>query len=119
MKPLIIFLAVLFVPASSSAQINDVDGDGQVGPGEAFTMSETWKGPASASDEHDHLGQTWVGDENPLKIRGRFKDRVERGKDGKIIILNTVKTAPLMLDNDLSSEADLRLQGSAGIIGVQ
>ncbi|MCA9450356.1 MAG: hypothetical protein KC931_24755 [Candidatus Omnitrophica bacterium] len=121
MKPLILILfPVLFVlPSQSHGQIYDVDGDKQVGPAEAIELSKTWKGIASASDAHDHLGQTWVGNENPLKITGRFKDRIERGKDGKIIILKTVKTAPLMLDNGISTEADLRLQGSSGIIGVQ
>jgi hypothetical protein len=114
----ILFLA-FFLTFSSVAQVLDVNGDNTVGAEEALAVAENWKGPASASDEHDHLGQTWVGDENPLIVEGYFEERLRRVKTEKGLVLMRQKTAPLMLDNYLDSEADLRLQGIVGKIAAE
>jgi hypothetical protein len=114
----ILFLA-FFLTFSSVAQVLDVNGDNTVGAEEALAVAENWKGVASASDAHDHLGQTWEGNENPLIVGGYFKERLRRVKTEKGIQLRREKTAPLMLDNDHTLEADLRLQGIAGVIAAE
>lgn len=120
MKMISLALALILPPFTQcSAQVVDVDGDRKVGAEEAIAVAENWKGPASASDAHDHLGQTWEGDENPLIIGGRFKDRIRRVKTEKGLTLISEKTAPLMLDNFLDAEADLRLQGIIGVIASE
>ena len=70
-----VFFSILFLATQISAEVVDVDGDGVVGPHEVLEVAEQWKGEAKAADAHDHLGQTWVGVQNPLKLRGNFSPR--------------------------------------------
>ena len=56
-----------------------------------------------AMPNHDHLGQTWVGDDNPLRIQGRFPDQsiffpLESEEKGGLI--TSFPSAPLILRND-------------------
>ena len=68
----VFFLLIPVLLGSVSAQVVDVNGDQTVGAEEAIAVAEQWKGPASRANEHDHLGQTWEGNNNPLVIRGNF-----------------------------------------------
>ncbi len=90
-----------FLIIHAHAQVLDVNGDQTVGPEEAIAVAEHWKGPAGAANAHDHLGQTWKGNRNPLVIRGNFPDRQpfipikSKGIGG----FETIPQAPLILDN--------------------
>ncbi|MCA9445586.1 MAG: hypothetical protein KC931_00630 [Candidatus Omnitrophica bacterium] len=112
-------ISISILSSACVAQVYDIDGDGMIGPGEAIAIGANWKGVASASNEHDHLGQTWEGRENPLVIEGLFEERFRRVKTDKGLLLKREKTAPLMLNNSATDEADLRLQGMKGVIGAQ
>ncbi|MCA9442944.1 MAG: hypothetical protein KC964_19225, partial [Candidatus Omnitrophica bacterium] len=84
-------------------QVVDVNGDNEVGPHEAIAVQEQWKGPATAANDHNHLGQTWTpeGEGRPLRIRGYFPDGgivFPTSKGGKQIF-NSIPYAPLILDN--------------------
>ena len=60
------------------SQVVDVDGDGVVGAPEVIAVAEEWKQEAKATNSHDHLGQTWVGQgfNQALEIKG---DRLHAG----------------------------------------
>ena len=67
-------------------------------------VAEQWKTPASASNEHDHLGQIWEGNRNPVQIRGDFPDRIRAipfpsKEAGNFDLLTRTPSAPLILDN--------------------
>jgi len=111
----VLLIFVLTLP--TQARVFDVDGDSTVGPGEAVAVAEDWKGPASASDEHDHLGQTWTGDGNPLSIRGSFPDQpvIIPGPNSRVKG-GDIPKAPLILDNTANNGNDLVLGGRSGII---
>lgn len=120
MKPPLLF--TLFLVAPAFCQVLDVNGDGVVGPHEAVAVVEHWKGPAPAQNAHNHLGQTWFGDRNPLIIFGSFPDRniiIGPVKEGEKGVPTSGPRAPLMLENTETNKADLLLLGSLGIIGAQ
>ncbi|MCA9436452.1 MAG: hypothetical protein KC978_11770, partial [Candidatus Omnitrophica bacterium] len=101
-------------------QVVDVNGDNEVGPHEAIAVQEQWKGPATAANDHNHLGQTWTpeGEGRPLRIRGYFPDGgivFPTSKGGKQIF-NSIPYAPLILDNTAFNGSDLLLGGELGII---
>ncbi len=107
--PAIIFFAF---SGPASTQVQDINGDGVVGPEEAIAVSDQWKGPAAASNDHDHLNQIWEGAGRPLTMTGNFSERYVVGNS-----LVTRDAAPLRLDNTRSSEApDLELGGFEGVI---
>jgi hypothetical protein len=80
--------AFLFLASPCLGQVYDVNDDHVVGAHEALTLAEFWKSPASASNEHNHLGQTWDGNENPLFIRGSFPDFL----GAPLLLANTAST---------------------------
>ncbi len=55
-----------------------------------------------AMPNHDHLGQTWIGDDNPLIIQGRFPDQsiVFPLKSEEKGLITALPSAPLILRND-------------------
>jgi len=116
---------VLLFAVQTQAQVLDVNGDGSVGPHEAIAVAEEWKGPASAANDHNHLGQTWAGNRNPLTIRGNFPDRsiIVPGKEGQKAS-GSIPSAPLILDNTAVNQStglqgpDLLLRGDVGIIAA-
>lgn len=71
-------LLLSMAPEASIAQevVLDVNGDGVVGPEESLAVAEQWKQAAKAANDHNHLGQTWVGANNPLDIFGQFDSSV-------------------------------------------
>lgn len=120
MRPPLLFTLILVAPAFG--QVLDVNGDGVVGPHEALAVSENWKGSAPAQNAHNHLGQTWIGDRNPLIIFGSFPDRniiIGPVKEGEKGVPTTGPRAPLMLENTEANKADLLLLGGIGLIGAQ
>lgn len=82
-------------------------GDGLKLNGSTFSVSFAGSGSATtvARSDHDHLGETWTGKDNPLVLEGSFADS---GTD--------TSGAPLVLGN--SSGAGLRIAETAGD-GVQ
>ncbi len=107
-----IFSLIFLMAIQTNAQVVDVNGDGLVAAEEAIAVAEQWKGPASASDEHDHLHQIWEGSGIPLTMTGNFFDRFVVGTS-----LVTRDAAPLRLDNTRTVEApDLELGGPEGVI---
>jgi hypothetical protein len=95
------------IPASFADGVdNDTTytaGDGLILSGGQFSVSFAGSGSANsaARSDHNHLGQTWMGSENPLKISGSF---------------NTLDNwAPLVLSN---TSGDGLIVNSAGGDGV-
>lgn len=82
----------------------DVDQDGDVDIFDIQLTASRWNrtGTWVSDNDHDHLGQTWVGNNNPLRIQGNFGPPNE---------------APLVLSNSTSTGAGL-LVSSAGSTGV-
>ena len=52
----------------------DVDQDGDVDIFDIQLTASRWNrtGTWVSDNDHDHLGQTWVGNNNPLRIQGNF-----------------------------------------------
>lgn len=119
-------LLILLITTQAAAQVVDVNGDGTVGAEEAIAVAEQWKGPASeSSNNHDHLGQTWTGNRNPLVIRGNFPPRIVIGpaKDTQKGFTSN-PSAPLILDNTATPtngfpHPDLILRGQIGVISAE
>ncbi|MCG3199589.1 MAG: hypothetical protein GHCLOJNM_04113 [bacterium] len=63
-------LAVLLFSGAVGAEVLDVNGDGIVGPEEALEISDQWRRQAKGAADHDHLGQFWSLNNNPLTISG-------------------------------------------------
>jgi hypothetical protein len=82
----------------------DVDHDGDVDIFDIQITAGHWNrtGTFVSDNSHDHLGQTWVGNNNPLQIQGSF---------------GSTDNAPLVLRNSLSSGHGL-IVASAGNTGV-
>lgn len=84
----------------------DVDHDGDVDVLDVQLAAGHWNqtGAWVSDNGHDHLGQTWTGSNNPLKITGSYGD----------------PDAPLVLSNTASSggSSGLRIT-SAGVYGVR
>lgn len=115
----VLYLVILI--GAAQAQVLDVNGDQLVGPEEAVSLSENWKGPASAANDHNHLGQVWTpeGSGDPLTLRGDFPDRIlfpPIDLGGKLIL--TRQSAPLVLDNTIENRSDLLLGGEKGVISA-
>ena len=91
-------LPLLFATLPAWSQVVDVNGDKTVGAEEALAVAEQWKGPAGAANDHNHLGQTWEGFGNPLRIEGQFSDRTIITGSSSAKGNESVR-APLMLDN--------------------
>ncbi len=97
----VFLLLIPFLTVSVFGQVIDVNGDQTVGAEEAIAVAEQWKGPAGRPNDHNHLGQTWKGNRNPLVIQGNFPDRQpfipvkSKGIGG----FETIPQAPLILDN--------------------
>lgn len=119
-------LSILLIATQAAAQVVDVNGDGTVGAEEVIALAEQWKGPASESNNnHDHLGQTWTGNRNPLVIRGDFPPRIVIGpaktnQKG----FSSSPSAPLILDNTALPtngyhHPDLILRGGVGMISAE
>ncbi|MCA9436453.1 MAG: hypothetical protein KC978_11775 [Candidatus Omnitrophica bacterium] len=103
------FALLLLFATQVQAQVLDINGDNVVGPHEAIAVKEQWKGPASAPNDHDHLGQTWspVGTGRPLIIRGNFPRRSPfipiPLKEKGLTLPQPTPQAPLILDNTSTS----------------
>ncbi len=118
------FIVMVLFGTSAQCQVLDVNGDNVVGPHEAIAVHEQWKGPASQSNAHNHLGQTWTGNRNPLRIQGNFPPRIIIGpakSNGKGF--SSGASAPLILDNTATPtngyhHPDLLLQGTIGQISA-
>jgi hypothetical protein len=83
----------------------DVDHDGDVDIFDIQLAAGHWNqnGTWVSDNDHNHLGQTWSGDNNPLRLQGTF---------------GTVNSnAPLILSNSQSTGAGLRVT-SAGADGI-
>jgi hypothetical protein len=54
----------------------DVDDNGVINIDDIMRTASRWltSGPAVSDNNHDHLGQTWTGSNNPLRIEGSFSD---------------------------------------------
>lgn len=118
-RSFLLYLVTLI--GAAQAQVLDVNGDLLVGPEEAVVLSGSWKGPASAANDHNHLGQVWTpeGSGDPLTLRGDFPDRIlfpPIDLGGKLIL--TRQSAPLVLDNTIENRSDLLLGGEKGIISA-
>ena len=124
MKSPVVLFALITLPAWS--QVLDVNGDSEVGPEEAIAVAGQWKGTAIRANDHNHLGQTWVGNRNPLTIRGSFPVAIIPGpvKDGEKGEAPP-RAAPLFLDNEALNEfdnatfPDLILDGDHGVLAAQ
>jgi len=107
------------VSATSYAQVVDVDGDEIVGAEEVLAVAEQWKGVAAASNEHDHLGQTWRGDTRALTIMGDFPDRLVFTKNHKQVLpIEFNPSGAMNLDNTAFGKPDLHLDGVTGVVGA-
>lgn len=83
-------------------------------------VAEQWKEQAKAANDHDHLGQTWVGEGSPLKLHGSFSEPyVFPSSDlspGVVTKLPRRPSAPLFLDNTNRSGLGLKvLSDGSGI----
>ncbi len=110
-----IFSLLSFLTIQGHAQVLDVNGDGLVAAEEAIAVAEQWKGPASAANAHNHLGQTWIGNRNPLKLSGDFPPQIVIGPLKGEISPAEDTSAPLILENTSPSGADLQLRGNLTI----
>ncbi len=121
MRKQVLWLICLLV-SQTQAQVLDVNNDGLVGPHEAISVAEQWKGQATLPNGHNHLGQTWLGNRNPLVIRGHFPERPPfipaKGETKGIGGFEPIPQAPLILDNTGTGGPDLLLGGARGIIGI-
>lgn len=118
--------ALLFLTVvSAHSQVIDVNGDSIVGPHEALAVSEQWKGTATRANDHNHLGQTWTGDNNPLTIRGDFPGGpIFQLKDKQVLPIPNAAPAPMVLDNEATPSGngfppDLILGGSIGVLSAR
>lgn len=121
-----ILVSILFFTLGPvHSQVLDVNGDNEVGPDEALAVAEQWKGTAIRANDHNHLGQIWNGNRNPLIIRGSFPQTViigpaKEGQKGP----NADPSAPLILENtapDIGDlpHPDLLLLGPEGTVSAQ
>lgn len=92
------------VPGAAYDPACDVDHDSDIDIFDIQLAAGHWNqsGAWFSDNDHDHLGQTWTGTDDPLKIQGSFG-----GADN----------APLILSNSVSSGSGLRVT-SAGNEGV-
>ncbi len=90
-------------PGSGFHPACDVDDNGVINIDDIMRTASRWltSGPADSDNNHTHLGQTWTGNSDPLKLTGAF---------------NAPDYAPLVLSN--SSGAGLRVAG-ASATGIQ
>ena len=96
------------------AQVVDVNADGVVGPHEVIAVAGEWKQEAKTVDDHDHLGQTWLGTGSPLKIRGSFTELrfpvSTQFLAGQLEFPMYIPSAPLVLQNTNPSGYGLRVE---------
>lgn len=93
------------MPGAAYDPACDVDHDGDVDIFDIQLAAGHWNqnGTWVSDNDHNHLGQTWSGDNNPLRLQGTF---------------GTVNSnAPLILSNSQSTGAGLRVT-SAGADGI-
>ncbi len=92
------------VPGAAYDPACDVDHDGDVDIFDIQLTAGRWNqaGTWISDNDHNHLGQTWTGNNNPLKIQGTF---------------GNPDSAPLVLSNSTSTGHGLRIS-SAGNTGV-
>jgi len=121
LKPSVLLLPVLLVlmaalpgaaaplagPCTAGASYDpacDADHDGDVDIFDIQLTAGHWNqsGVFVSDNGHNHLGQTWTGNNNPLRIQGSF---------------GSTDNAPLVLSNSLSSGHGL-IVASAGNTGV-
>jgi len=120
-----IFPLIFLLTVETHAQVIDVNGDQTVGAEEAIAVAELWKQEAKAADDHDHLGQTWIGNKNPLRIRGNFPPLLIIGSSKPGAKLSgSIPSAPLILENTAPFQngffpPDLLLLGSVGVISAE
>ncbi len=93
------------LPGAAYDPACDVDHDGDVDILDIQLAAGHWNqsGTWVSDNDHDHLGQTWSGDNNPLRIQGTF------GASNS--------NAPLVLSNSQSTGVGLRVT-SAGADGI-
>ncbi len=91
-------------PGGTYESACDVDHDGDVDIFDIQLTAGRWGqiGTWTSDNDHNHLGQTWIGNNNPLKIQGTF---------------GNPDSAPLVLSNSTSTGHGLRIS-SAGNTGV-
>jgi hypothetical protein len=96
--PLRDFVADPCPPGTAFHPACDVDDDGVIDIDDIMRTASRWlsSGPATSDNNHTHLGQTWAGDPNPLKLSGAF---------------GAPDYAPLVLSN--SSGAGLRVAAAS------
>ena len=83
-------------------------GDGLSLSGTVFSVDFAGSGSAStvARSDHDHLGQTWVGNDNPLYLTGAFD-------------ADSDTPAPLMIENSVDAGIYISSTGTTGVaVGV-
>ena len=93
----VVFIILAAVPASSAPLAGpcapgaaydpacDVNRDGTVSVLDVQLTAGHWNqnGPWTGDNSHNHLGQTWTGADNPLKIEGAFG-----GADNATLVLS-------------------------------
>lgn len=116
------FALFFFIPGLALAQVIDVNADGIVGPHEVIAIAESWKQEAKAFNDHNHLGQTWTGEGNPLILRGSFSERriigVNTSQEDKVVYPLYVPSAPLVLDNTNSGGYGLKVESDGSGLKV-
>jgi len=120
MRKKAVILCLLFA-VQTQAQVIDVNGDGTVGPHEAIAVAEEWKQEAKAADAHDHLGQTWTGEGNPLKLEGSFSERLlpfPSQSDAEAALPFRSPSAPLVLKNTSPSGYGLKIESEGQGISI-
>ncbi|MEE4239788.1 MAG: hypothetical protein V2I51_23965 [Anderseniella sp.] len=92
-------------PSAAYDPACDVDHDGDVDIFDIQLSAGHWgqAGTWMSDNDHNHLGQTWTGNNNPLKITGSFS--------------NSFNRAPLILGNSSPFGSGLRVE-AAGADGV-